>query len=115
MGLSEPFICGISGGFLDRNDCILVVLQLLIHVRLLATQWIAAHEVSLSFTIYQSLLKLMSIDSVIPSHPLSPLFPTALCLSQHKELALHVRWSRYWSFSMSPSNEYSGLISFRID
>ena len=57
-------------------------------------------------------------DGTQPSHPLSPLSP-ALDLSQHhglfQELALHISWPKYWSFSISPSNEYSGLISFRID
>ena len=60
-------------------------------------------------------------DTIQPSHPLSPLSPFAFNLSQHQglssELALHIRWLKYWSFrfSISPSNEYSGLISFRIN
>ena len=83
-----------------------------------------ACQASLSFTISHSLLKLMSIESVMPSnhlilcHPLllhPSLFPSIRVFSN--ESALHIRWSKYWSFSfnMSPSNEYSGLISFRID
>ena len=88
------------------------------------TPWTAARQASLSFTISQNLLKLMSIESVMPSdhlilyHPLLLLlsiFPSIRVFSN--ELALHIRWPKYWSFSfsISPSNEYSGLISFRID
>ena len=83
-----------------------------------------AHQVSLSFTISLSLLKLISIDLVMPSnhlilcHPLLLLpsvFPSIRVFSN--ELTLHIRWPKYWSFSfnISPSNEYAGLISFRID
>ena len=88
-----------------------------------AIPWTAAHQASLSFTIPQSLLKLMSIESVSPSnhlilcHPLllPSVFPSIRVFSS--ELALHIRWPKYWSFSfsISPSSEYSGLISFRID
>ena len=81
------------------------------------TPWTAALQASLSFTISQSLLRLMSIESVMPSnhHPLSSPSPPAFSLSQHQ--GLHIRWPKYWSFScsISPSNEYSELISFRID
>ena len=98
--------------------------QLLGHVPLFGTPWTAAHQASLSFTISQSLLKLMSTESVMPSHHLvlcRPLlllpsaFPSSRVFS--KELALHIRWPKYWSFSFSISfpKEYSGLISFRID
>ena len=81
----------------------------------------AAHQASLSFTISQSLLKLMSIESVMPSnhlilcHPLlSPsVFPSIRVF--FSESAVRIRWPKNWSFSISPSNEYSGLISFRID
>ena len=65
----------------------------------------------------QSLLKLMSIESVMPSNHLilSPFSP-AFSLCQHQGLSvLHIRWPKYWSFSISPSSEYSGLISFRMD
>ena len=94
--------------------------QLLSCVQLFVTPWTSAHPASLSFTIYQSLLKLMAIESVMPSnhlilcHPLLHLpsvLPSIRVFSN--ELALHIRWPKYWSFS--PSNEYSGLISFRID
>ena len=86
--------------------------------------WAAACQVSLSFTTSQGLLKLMSFESVMPSnhlilrHPLLLLpstFPSIKVFSN--ESALHIRWSKYWSFSfsISPSNEHSGLISFRMD
>ena len=77
-----------------------------------------------SFTISWSLRKLMSIemlgDAIQPSHPLSPPSPPDLNLSQHQGLfqwvgSLHQFWPKFWSFSISPSNEYSGLISFRMD
>ena len=88
------------------------------------TPWTATCQASLSFSISWSLLKLMSIESVIPSNhlvlcrpllPLPSVFPRIRVFSN--ELALHIRWAKYWSFSFSitPSNEYSGLISFRID
>ena len=77
-------------------------------------------KASLSFTIFQSLLKLMSIESVLPSHPLSSpspafIFPSIRVFSN--ESVLCISWPKYWSFSfdISPSNEHSGLISFRID
>ena len=97
--------------------------QLLSRVRLFVTPWTAALQASLSITKSQSMLKLMSIKLVMPSNhlilccPLSlPLiFPSIMVFSN--EPALHIRWPKYWSFSfsISPSNEYSGLISFRID
>ena len=101
-----------------------VVVQLLSCVQLFVNPWTAAHQASLSFTISQSLLKLMSIESVMPSnhlilcHPLLLLpsvFPGSRVFSN--ESALCIRWLKYWSFnfSISPCNEYSGLISFRID
>ena len=86
------------------------------------TPWTAACQASLSFTISQSLLKLMSIELVMPSNHLSrchpliflPLiFPSIRVFSS--ESAFHIRWSNYWCFSINPSNEYSELISFRID
>ena len=92
------------------------------HVWLFVTPWTAAHQASLSFTISWSLLKLMSTESVMPSnhlilhHPfllLPSIFPSIRVFSN--ELALCVKWPKYWSFSISPPNEYSGLISFRID
>ena len=98
--------------------------QSLSHVRLSATSWTVAHQASLSITNSRSLLKLMSIELVMPSdhlilcHPLlllPSIFPSIRVFS--KKLALRIGWSKYWSFSfsISPSNEYSGLISFRID
>ena len=99
---------------------IVVVVQLLSHVHLFATPWTAAHWTSLSFIISQRLLKLMSIESMMPSnhlihchslHPLSSTFPSIRVFSS--ELALHKKLPKYWNFSFSihPSNEYSGLIS----
>ena len=100
------------------------VVQSLHHIQLFVTPWTAAHQASLSFTISWSLLKLMSIESVMPPNHLNlcrPLlllpsvFPSIRVFSN--ELALCIRWPKYWSFSfsISPSNEYSGEISFRID
>ena len=88
------------------------------------TPWTVAHQDSLSFTISQSFLKLVSIESVSPSNHLilchslillPSIFPSIRVFSS--ELALHIRWPKYWSFSLSisSSNEYSGFISFRID
>ena len=94
------------------------------HVRLSATPWTAARQASLSITNSRSLLKPMSIESVIPSNHLilccplllSPsIFPSIRVFSN--ESVFQIRWPKYWSFSfsISPSNEYSGLISFRMD
>ena len=100
----------------------IVVAQSLSCVRLFATPWTAARQASLSITNSQSLLRLMSIESVMPSnhlilcHPLLlSIFPSIRVFSS--ESALRIRWPKYWSFSfsISPSNEYSGLISFRMD
>ena len=98
--------------------------QSLSRVRLFLTPRTAAHQASLSITNSWSLLKLMSIESVMPSNHLilcSPLlllpsvFPSIRVFSN--ESVLRIRWPKYWSFSfsVSPSNEYSGLISFRMD
>ena len=84
--------------------------------------WTAACHAYLFFTMSWSLLRLMSIESVMPSNHLILCCPL-LCLPSifpsnrvfSSTSALHIRWSKYWSFSLSPSNEYSGLISFRID
>ena len=102
----------------------LALIQLLSRVPLFATPWTAAHQALLPSTVSQSLLKLMSIEPVMPSNHLilcRPLlllpsvFPSIRVFSN--ELALRIRWTKYWSFSFSnsPSNECSGLISFRID
>ena len=101
-----------------------VVVQLLSSIRLSATLWTAAHQAFLSFTISQSLAQLMLIESVMPSNHLilsrpllllSSIFPNNKVFSS--ELALCIRWPKYQSFSftISPSNEYSLLISFRMD
>ena len=99
-------------------------IQLLSHVQLSATAWTTACQASLSITNSRSLLKLMSIEAVIPSShlilccPLLLLPPTPPSIRVFSnESALHIRWPKYWSvsFNISPSNEHSGLISFRID
>ena len=98
--------------------------QLLSRVQLFVTQWTAAHQASLSTTNSQSLLKLMSIKSVMPFNHLILCRPLLLPLSIFPSIrvfsndsVLHIRWPKYWSlsFSISPFNEYSGLISFRMD
>ena len=96
--------------------------KLLIPARLIAIPLTVAHQASLSITNSQSLLKLMSIESVMPSNHLSLCHPLLLPPSIFpiirdfaNKSVLPIRWPKYWSFSISPSNEYSGLISFRID
>ena len=94
------------------------------HVRLFATPWITAHQASMSIIDSQSLIKLMSIESVMPSSHLilcrpilllSPIPPSIRVFSNESTLCM--RWPKYWNFSLgiSASNEYPGLISFRID
>ena len=85
------------------------------------TPWTAAHQAPLSFTTSWSLLKFMSSESVMLSNHLILCYPLLLLPSIFpsirlfsNESALHIRWPKYWSFSISTSNEYSGLISFRI-
>ena len=102
---------------------VILSVQSFSRVQLFVTPWTAAHWASLSFTISLSLLKLRSIESMIPSnhlilcHPLLLLsiFPSIRVFSN--ESALHIRWPKYWSFSfnISPSNEHPGVISFRMD
>ena len=98
--------------------------QLLSCVQLFVTPWTAAHQASLSITNSWSLLKLMSIELVMPSNHfilccplflLPSIFPSIRVFSN--ESVLSIKWPKYWSFSfsISPANEYSGLISFRID
>ena len=103
---------------------VLNLLLLFSRVQLFVTPWIAARQASLSFTISWSLLKLMSIESVMPSNHLifcrPLLLPPSIFLSImvfSNESVLRIRWPKYWSFSfsISPFNVYSGLISFRID
>ena len=104
--------------------CIFLLVQSLSRVRLFAAPWTVAHQASLSIANSGSLLKLMSIESVMPSNHfvlcrplllLPSIFPSVRGFSS--ESVLRIRWPKYWnfSFSISPSNEYSGLISFRID
>ena len=100
-----------------------VVAQLLNHVRFFATPWTAAYQASLSFTISRSVLKLMSIESMMPSNLLflsrpllllPSIFPSIRVFSNESDI--RISQPKYWifSFSINPSNEYSGLISFRI-
>ena len=108
--------------FLIQHICIQSV-QSLSWVQLFVTPWAAARQASLSITNSQSLLKLMSIELVMPSNHLilcrplllPSIFPRIRIFSS--ESVLLIRWPKYWSFSLSisPSNEYSGLISFRMD
>ena len=107
----------------ERRQSINLVVQLLSQVRLFATPWTAARQASVSITNSQSLLKLLSIELVMPSNHLilchslllpPSIFPSIRVFSN--ESALRIRWPKYWSFSfnISPSNEHSGLISFRM-
>ena len=112
---------------MEGNLSLLNSIQSLSHVGLFETSWTAAHQASLSITSLsitsaQSLLKLMCTESLVPSnhlilcHPLlllPSIFPTIRVFSN--ESFLYITWPKYWSFSISPSNEYSGLTSFRID
>ena len=108
--------------FLESLSVYFSSVQLLSHVRLFATPWTVARQASLSITSSWSLLKLRSIESMMPSnhfiicHPL--LLPPSISPSIRvfsNESVLHSRWPKYWSFSINPSNECSGLISFRMD
>ena len=95
--------------------------SLVTQVRLFVTPWTGAGQASLSITYSQSLLIFMSIELMMPSNHLilccpllqPSIFPSIRVFSN--ESVLHIRWPKYWTFSISPSNEYSGLISFRID
>ena len=108
----------------DTTSHLLSSVELLSRVRLFATPWIAARQASLSITNSQSLPKLMCIESVMPSSHLilcrpllllPPIPPSIRVFSN--ESTLHMRWPKYWSFSLSinPSNEHPGLVSFRMD
>ena len=114
----------ISKRWMIFRDWLFSSVQSLSCVWLFATPWTAARQASLSITNSRSLLKLMSIESVMPSNHLilccplllpPSIFPSIRVFSN--ESVLHIRWPKYWSFifSISSSNEYSGLISFRID
>ena len=107
-----------------HNNSVSISVQSLSRVQLFATPWTVARQASLSITNSQSLLKLMSIESMMPSNHLilcrpllltPSIFPSIRVFSS--ESVLHIRWPKYWSFSfsISPSNKYSGLISFRMD
>ena len=111
-------ICEVS------SSCQFSSVQSLSHVQLFVTPWTRAHQASLSITNSQSLPKLMSIESVMPSNHLilcrPLLFPPSIFPSIRvffNKSVLHIRWAKYWScsFSISPSKEYSRLISFRMD
>ena len=100
----------------------MVVVQSLSCVQLFETLWTTVRQTSLSFTVSWSLLKVTSIEPVMPSNHLilcRPLLLLPLILPSIKlfsnELTLHIRWLKYWSFCISLSNEYSGLISFRMN
>ena len=129
-GLWQPRVqqvyCAISPTFAHFmslcHSLVVDAVQSLSCVQLFANPQTAACQTSLSFTISQSLLKLMSIESMMPSSRLTlcrplllltSIFPSIRVFSN--ELALLIRWPKYWSFSVSHSNEYSGLISFRTD
>ena len=107
-----------------QRNVVISSVQTLSHVQLFATPWTAARQASLSITNSQSLLKLVSMESVMPSTHLMlcrpllllpSIFPSIRVFSN--ESVLRIRWPKYWNFSfnISPSNEYSGLISFRMD
>ena len=119
---SSPGTVSIFRNVQSLVSCCCFFVQSLSHVWPLVTPWTAACQVSLSFTISWNLLKLMSIESVIPSNHLILCRPLLLLPSifpsirvSSNESALRIRWPEYWSFSICPSNEYSGLISFMID
>ena len=109
-----------SGG---QDHALFSSVQLLSHVQFFLTPWTAVRQASLSITNSRSSLKLMSMESVMPSNHLilcCPLLLPSILPSIRvfsNELALHIRWPKYWSFSfsISPPNEYSGLISFRMN
>ena len=118
--LKSPRLCS----YFSCCPLLSFIVQSLSHVQLFATPWTATHQAFLSITNSRSLLKCMSIESVMPFNhlilcrPLLPppsIFPSIRVFSN--ESALPIRWPKYWSFSfsISPSNEYSGLISFRMD
>ena len=107
---------------MSQGSSTLFVGWLLSHVWLFVTPWTAVLQAPLSFTVSQSLLRFMSIELVMLSNHLTFCSPFLLLPSVFlsirvfsSELVLHIRWPKYWSFSISPSSEYSGLIFFRID
>ena len=124
FGQPNIFLFNIDVGCFGRQ-LIIVLLFLLFSSTVVSnsvTPWTAAHQASLSFTVSWGLLKLMPIESVMPfnhlilCHPLlflPSIFPGIRVFSN--KLALYIRWSKYWSFSISPSNEHSGLLSYGTD
>ena len=125
LGWREQEVLGKEGYQLNvETEWYLASVQPLNHVRLFATPWTATYQASLSITNSRSLPKLMSTESVMPSIHLivccpllllPSIFPSIRVFSN--ESVLRIRWPKYWSFSFttSPSNEHSGLISFRMD
>ena len=122
--IGSPSLRSLTSSRKDLNILIFSSVQSLSRVQLFATPWTIAHQASLSITNSWNLVKLMSIESVVPSnhfilcHPLflpPSIFPSIRVFS--KESVLHIKGPKYWSFSfsISPSSEHSGLISFRID
>ena len=123
--LPVPYVCVCVCIYISNdNRHIYVSVQSLSHVWLFATPWIATCQASLSITNSRSLLKLMSIELEMPSNHLilcrpllllPSIFPSIMLFSN--ESVIHIRWPKHWSFSfnVSPSNKYSGLISFRMD
>ena len=110
--------------YIDNSLLSISSVQSLCHIRLFATPWTAAHQASLSITNSWSLLRYTSIELVMPSNHLIPCHPLLLLASIFpsisvfsNESTLCMRWPKYWSFSfsISPSSEYSGLIYLRID
>ena len=96
---------------------IFVVVQLLSNIWLFVTPWTAVPQAPPSSTISRSLFRFMSIESMMVSNHLILLLPSVFPSISvfSSESALYIRWPKYWNFSISPSNEYSGLISFRVD
>ena len=124
----SPCLFKLNADYIMRNSGLDEVqvssVQLLSHVQLFVTPWSVACQASLSITNFRSLLKLTSIKSVVPSNHLilchllllpPSIFPSIRAFSNKS--ALRIRWPKYWSFifSISPSNKYSGMISFRMD
>ena len=120
----QQVLCPVGPAEGTKHSAQLSSFQSLSGVQLFETPWTAAHQASLSITNSRSLLRLMSIASVMPSNHLilcrPLLLPTSIVPSIRvfsSESALRIRWPKYWnfSFSISPSKEYSGLISFRMN
>ena len=113
----------LSCSYRECSSLMFSSIQSLSRVWLFATPWTAAHQASLSITNSRSLPRLMSIESVMPSNHLILCRPLSSCpqscpaLGSFYESALRIRWPKYWSFSfsISPSNECPGLLSFRMD